>query len=124
MRKIKMTKTNLKCFTCTRKFDSKEDIYRNEYNHPTCQCCLIDFLENEWEDDYAEYILDKIKNKFNRNYNKWHKWFFENHIKCDEKHDDYDIYYEHKDWITVVDGKNYCRYCIDNLNEKEGIKNE
>ena len=120
-----MSKYKLKCFNNRyHKFNSKEDIFRNEFNHPICAECLIEFLEESWEDEFAEYIFTEIKNKFNRNYNKWFKWFHKNHTQCEskEEHGDYSSFYESNDCITIIDGKKYCRYCIDEFKENEPIK--
>ena len=127
-----MSKIKIKCFNNSyHKFNSKEDIFRDESNYPVCADCFIEYLQDYWDDEFAEYIFNEIKNKFNRNYNKWQKWFFENHTICDgesEMHNDYDDYYEHNDNITVIDGKNYCSLCIDELKEytdfKEDKKND
>ena len=114
----KITKIKIKCFNNSyHKFYSKNDIFRDESNYPVCADCLIEFLEEFWDDEFAEHIFYEIKNKFNRNYNKWQKWFFENHILCDGEHIHYDDYYEHKDSITIIDGKNYCSRCIDESKE-------
>ena len=115
-------KTKLRCFTCTQPFKSKEEIFRGEKNYPICQDCLIESLEDFWVDDFAEHIFDEIKNKFGKKYTKWYKWFHKNHTKCDGEHNNYDLYYEENDCITEINGKNYCRDCIDNM-KSENIEN-
>ena len=124
-----MTKIKIKCFgNSYHEFNSKEDIFRDENNYPVCADCLKESLMDYWDDDFADYIFNEIKNNFDRKYNRWSKWFFEYHVICDgygiDAHEDnYDNYYVHKDLITVIDGKNYCGQCIDKLNEV-GIKND
>lgn len=120
-----MSKIKIKCFNNSyHKFNSKDDIFRDSNGYPVCADCLIESLETFWDDEFAEHIFTEIENKFNRNYNKWHKWFFENHIVCNGEHDDYDNYYEHKDNITIIDGKNYCTHCIDKLKEHIDFKDD
>ena len=97
-------------------------MFRNREEFPICKTCFSEELEEEWEDDFAEYILEQIENRFNRNYNKWSKWFHENHVLCDGEHEDYAFYYEAKEAITVIDDKNYCRNCIDEINEVKSEK--
>ena len=117
-----MPKTKLKCFTCGRPFESKKDVFRDSFNYPIHKDCLWEILNDTWDSEYLNYIIDEMEKKHNRNYNKWLKWFHENHILCDgEEHDNYSYYYEHKDNITIIDGKKYCTACIDHLkDEKEG----
>ena len=113
-----MKRYTLRCFTRGCSFESKEDVFRDCNNNPICQNCLIEYLEQTWAYDFAEHVFEEIKNRFNRNYLKWKKWFYENHLLCDggEDHGDYDSFYEEKDHITVINGKNYCRMCMDELN--------
>ena len=114
-----MKKYKLKCFVRGCVFKSKEDVFRDEFGFPICKDCLWELLYDNWEDEYLEYIIEEIEKNFNRSYNKWNKWYYENHILCDGEHDDYSYYYEHKDRITTIDGKNYCSKCIDEMNEED-----
>ena len=116
--KKELKKYRLKCFRCITSFKLKEEVFRNHEGYPICKDCLWESLYDKWEDNYLEYIIEEIEKRFNRNYNKWHKWFYKNHILCDGEHDDYSnycYYYEHKDNITVIDGKNYCTRCVDEM---------
>jgi len=110
-----MTKYKLRCFVRGEKFDSKEEVFRNQFDYPICEDCLYEELDHDWDDEYIETIISYLKSKFNRNYNKFQKWFFENHTECDGEHTDYDPFYELNDRIVVIDGKNYCSYCIDEM---------
>ena len=113
-----MKKYNLRCFKRGCSFVSKEEVFRDYNDNPICQNCLIEYLEETWAYDFAEYIFGEIKNRFNRNYLKWKKWFYENHVLCDgDDHDEYSFYYEEKDKIKRIDEKNYCRECMDVFSE-------
>lgn len=116
-----MKKYKLSCFNCGSQFKSKEEVFRDQNNYPICEDCLCEWLaDNFWEEyDDAEYTIRELKTKFNRSFRKWEKWFYNNHVVCDEKHDYYANFYVHKDEITVIDGKNYCSICIDNMEDKK-----
>lgn len=118
-----MTKYKLRCFQCTNVFESKEAVFRNHEGYPICRDCLWENLSETWDCEYLEYIIDEMVKKHNRNYNKWEKWFHENHVLCDgEEHDDYSFYYEHKDNIVTIDGKNYCQSCYEEMGDFIEIK--
>ena len=107
----------LRCFRCGKKFKYGNDVFRDSDNYPVCETCLCEILSETWDDDYTEYILSEIKKKFNRKYNKWSKWFHKNNDLCEGEHEDYDFYYEEKKHLTIIDGKKYCRLCIDKMND-------
>lgn len=108
----------LRCFRCGGKFKYGNDVFRDSDNYPICKNCLREKLNETWDYDYTDYILETMEKDHNRNYNKWKKWFHENHVSCDgEDHDDYSFYFEHKDNITVIDGKNYCQSCYEEMAE-------
>jgi len=116
-----MRKYKLKCFICKGLFKSNKEVFKDSNKFPICEICFIEFLEETWDPIFAEYILKQIKKNFNRNYLKWEKWFYKNHILCDGEHNDYDFFYEEKNSITVVNGKNYCRQCIEVRNNIHNI---
>ena len=107
----------LRCFRCGKKFKHGTDVFRNSNNYPICKNCLYENLNETWDYEYTDYIVNMIKKRFNRKYNKWNKWFHKNHVLCEGEHEDYSFYYEEKDYITIVDGKKYCRECIDKMND-------
>ena len=114
-----MTKYKLRCFTRGCEFKSKEEVFRDIRGCPICEDCLHEFLNEYWEDEFSEYIISEIK-KHGNNYSKWLKQFHENHTLCDGgEHDEYSFFYEANDCLTVIDEKNYCRYCIDEFKENE-----
>lgn len=109
-------KYKLRCFTRGCKFKSKEDVFRDINGYPICKDCLHECLDEYWDEEFSENIINELK-KYNNSYPKWLKWFYENHTLCDGgEHDEYSFFYEANDYITVINGKNYCRYCIDKFN--------
>ena len=106
-----------KCFTCNRQYNQK-NIWIDEDNNPICESCLWEALDHQfWDDEYIPHMLHTIKEKFNRNYKKWKKWFFKNHSPCKGEHPSYSEYYAHNDEICD-DG--FCSRCCDRFVEKLG----
>lgn len=111
------SKLKLKCFNCKRGFKHRSDVFRDSNNYPICEDCLYEELEF-WEDDFREQIIDEIKLRFNRNYKRWEKWFFENHEICDGPLHDIEWYTPKKD-LVEWDGNKYCLACVDFLIEQD-----
>ncbi len=108
----------LRCFNCTRKFRSKEEVWRDNNGFPICKCCLEDvLLYDDWDDDSIDYVMDDIENKFKKNYKNWQKWFYANHSICQGEHRTYSRYYWLTEQMAEVDGKLFCPGCMDKLVE-------
>ena len=111
-----MKKYKLKCFICRKSFNKKEDVFRNLDKYPVCENCLIEEIEETWDNENTDYIFNEIKKSFNRNYFKWNKEvFIESMIECNGNHEFYDHYFDHKDNMVEINGKNYCLSCVDKM---------
>ncbi len=111
-----MKKYKLKCFICRKSFNKKKDVFRNLDKYPVCENCLIEEIEETWDNENTDYIFNEIKKSFNRNYFKWNKEvFIESMIECNGNHEFYDHYFDHKDNMVEINGKNYCLSCVDKM---------
>jgi hypothetical protein len=110
----------LKCFRCEKKFKYGKDVFRNAENYPMCEDCFVEMLEEYWDYDFVMDMIHDIKEKFNRKYNKWLTWFHKNNTLCDGDHEEYSVFYEVNKEITIINGKKYCRDCIEYM-KSEGI---
>ncbi len=104
----------LKCFHCGKKFEKREDIFRNSLNYPLCRDCLFEDLEWDWDDEFLDDLIDDIKNKFDGKYIKWFREFHEKNEECIGcRGKEYDKMFYPKDQLLEIDGKNYCECCIE-----------
>jgi hypothetical protein len=99
-------------------FDKRKDTEPPTY---ICRDCLWQKLDEYWEDRYIDTLLDQIKDKFNKNYKKWEKWYYKTYEVCKGEHPEFSKYYAHKDEICK-DG--YCSRCCDRFMEDLGFPKE
>lgn len=94
-------------------------LFRFDKNKEICEDCLWEILDEYWE--YGiDKIISEIKEKFNRNYRKWRKWFFRNHSICEGPYHQIELWVLNDDLTELDDGK-YCESCIEWMLEDGGI---
>ena len=108
----------LRCFGCGYTFKSKEEVYRDLNGIPKCEDCMWEYLDDEWDSDCKDDILIEIKTKFNGRYKRFKNWYFENFIECAGDHN-YDGLWINKNDAVVIDGKNYCEYCAEEMENND-----
>ena len=100
----------LKCFHCGQNFKNKTEVFKGRLGWPICENCCYENIDMDFDD--AEQIIEQLKSRFNRNYNRFLKYLTKECKICPECN----TYYPKDEFI-----ENICQCCFEIKMDNEKI---
>lgn len=105
------------CDRCGAETDPEEVF--TYFRERICERCIYDIIDEKWQGDFKEVILNDLKQKCDRNYQTWQKWFHEHYAKCNGDHPNCGVYYVLEEFLLNC---GVCQTCCEHAQEDYGLK--